>query len=144
MRQLRYVDHITTTPNLGIIKISILLFYRRLFIAKPFKIASGVMMALVASWALSFTSAMLAQCSPPPYFWESFESEYPGHCIDVLHMYEGLAYSDLILDILVLSLPIPMVASLQLPWRTKIKVIDMFMLGSVYAQLRARIVELHS
>lgn len=120
MRQFRYVNLVITTPNLGIIKISILLIYRRLFTVKPFKIASGVMMALVASWALSFTFAMVAQCSPPAYFWESFEVDYPGHCINVQQLYQGLAYSDLILDVLVLSLPIPMVASLQLPWRTKI------------------------
>ena len=47
-------------------------------------------------------------------------------------MYQALAISDLILDILVLALPIPMVASLQLPWKTKIKVIDILLLGSVY------------
>ncbi len=121
-----------TTLNLGVIKISILLFYRRLFVVKPFMVASSVMMALVASWAVSFTSAMAAQCNPPPYFWKSFEIDYPAHCIQVQLMYEGLAYSDLILDVLVLSLPIPMVASLQLPWKTKIKVIDVLMLGSVY------------
>ena len=90
------------------------------------------MMALVASWAVSFTFVMVAQCSPPAYFWESFEIDYPGHCIQVQSMYKGLAYSDLILDALVLSLPIPVVASLQLPWRTKIKIIDILMLGSVY------------
>ena len=76
---------------------------------------------------------MLAQCSPPSYFWNSFENEYPGHCIQVDKMYQGLAYSDLALDIMVLALPIPMVASLKMPWRTKIKVIDGLMLGTVYA-----------
>ena len=131
-RQCRYINEVITTLNLGVIKISILLFYRRLFIVKPFKIASGVMMALVASWAVSFTSAMAAQCSPPTYFWKSFEIDYPPHCIQVQLMYQGLGYSDLILDVLVLSLPIPMVASLHLPWKTKIKVIDILMLGSVY------------
>lgn len=89
------------------------------------------MMTLVAGWAISFTSAVAAQCSPPSYIWESFEIDYPTHCIQVQKMYQGVAWSDLALDILVLMLPIPMVASLHLPWRTKIKVIDIFMLGSV-------------
>ncbi|KAL8805834.1 MAG: hypothetical protein Q9182_001746 [Xanthomendoza sp. 2 TL-2023] len=74
---------------------------------------------------------MAAQCSPPTYFWEAFEIDYPKQCFQVQKMYQGLAWSDLALDILVLSLPIPMVASLRLPWRTKIKVIDILMLGSV-------------
>ena len=50
-------------------------------------------------------------------------------------MYQGLAISDLILDVLVLTLPIPMIASLHLPWKTKIKVIDVLMLGTVYVSL---------
>ncbi|KAL8919795.1 MAG: hypothetical protein Q9172_004800 [Xanthocarpia lactea] len=127
----RYINEILTTLNLGVIKISILLFYRRIFVVRPFKIASAVMMAIVACWAVSFTSAMAAQCSPVPYFWESFEIDYPKKCFEVQKMYQGLAYSDLVLDVLVLALPIPVIASLQLPWRTKIKIIDILLLGSV-------------
>ncbi|KAI4117834.1 MAG: hypothetical protein LQ345_002020 [Seirophora villosa] len=127
----RYVDEVFTTLNCGVVKISILFFYRRLFPVRPFKIASGIMLAVVASWAISFTSAMVAQCSPPYHFWTEFEKDYPQHCIQVQVMYLGLAYSDLILDVLVLALPIPTVASLHLPWKTKIKVLDVLMLGSV-------------
>ncbi|CAO1601782.1 hypothetical protein XANCAGTX0491_005418 [Xanthoria calcicola] len=127
----RYINEIITTLNLGLVKISILLFYRRIFAVRPFKAASAVMMTTVACWAVAFTSAMAAQCNPVPYFWESFEIDYPKNCLDVQKMYQALAWSDLALDILVLALPIPVVASLQLPWRTKIKVIDILMLGSV-------------
>ena len=132
-RQCRYAIHVITTANLGIVKISILCFYRRFFIINPFKIASGIMIGIVASWSLSFTVAMIAQCSPVSYFWEALEIDYPKHCFQMNMMYQGLAYSDLILDVLVLALPIPMIASLHMPWRTKIKVIDGFMLGTVYA-----------
>ena len=132
MHQCRYVNLILTTLNLGIVKISILLFYRRLFIVKPFMIVSGVMIAFVASWAIAFASAMAAQCRPPAYFWEAFEIDYVPRCLNVQVLYQALAISDIILDVLVLALPIPMVASLHLPWKTKIKVIDILMLGSVY------------
>ena len=90
------------------------------------------MIAFVASWAIAFTSAMAAQCHPPTYFWESFEIDYVPQCLNVQVLYQALAISDIILDVLVLALPIPMVASLQLPWKTKIRVIDILMLGSVY------------
>lgn len=89
-------------------------------------------MAIVASWTVAFASAVAAQCSPPSYFWEAFEVDYPSNCIQVQILYQGLAISDIVLDVLVLALPIPMVASLQLPWKTKIKVIDILLLGSVY------------
>ena len=131
LAQCQYTIQLISTLNLGVVKISILLFYRRLFIIRPFKIASGVLMAVVASWAIAFTIATVAQCQPLAYFWEYFELEYPGHCIQVRLMYQALAYSDLLLDVLVLVLPIPMVISLHMPWKTKIKVLDILMLGSV-------------
>ncbi|KAL9593411.1 MAG: hypothetical protein Q9219_007567, partial [cf. Caloplaca sp. 3 TL-2023] len=127
----RYINLIITTLNLGIVKASILFFYRRIFIIKTFKIASMSMIVLVASWAVAFAAACAAQCSPSNYFWNAFEKDYPDHCIEVQKMYQGLAYSDLILDVLVLTIPIPMVLSLRMPWRTKIRIIDIFMLGSV-------------
>ena len=89
------------------------------------------MIAFVASWAIAFTSAMAAQCHPPAYFWEAFEIDYAPRCLNVQVLYQALAISDIILDVVVLALPIPMVASLHLPWKTKIKVIDILMLGSV-------------
>lgn len=94
-------------------------------------LASIAMIVTVTIWAVSFTTAMVAQCSPPKYFWESFEIDYPKRCIKVQTLYQGLAWSDLIFDIIVLSLPIPVVVSLQLPWKAKIKVIDVLMLGTV-------------
>lgn len=132
--QCRYSSELVTTLNLGIIKISILLFYRRLFIVKSFAIASAIMIGVVAAWTAAFEAAMIAQCSPPRLFWELFEIDYTPHCINVQMMYLGLAASDLILDVTVLAFPIPMVIFLQLPWRKKIAILDIFLLGTVWVK----------
>ena len=129
--QCRYSSELLTTLSLGIIKISILLFYQRLFTVKSFFIASTVMIGVVAAWTVAFESAMIAQCSPPRLFWELFEIDYTPHCINVQMMYLGLAASDLILDVMVLAFPVPMVIFLQLPWRKKIAILDIFLLGTV-------------
>ena len=89
-------------------------------------------MGFVAAWTISFVSAMAAQCVPARDFWELFETEYEAHCMNVQSMYQALAYSDLIVDVMVLAFPIPMIVSLQLPWRKKIKILDIFLLGFVY------------
>ncbi|KAG8526327.1 uncharacterized protein KY384_000320 [Bacidia gigantensis] len=127
----RYAIELLTTINLSVIKISILLFYRRLFTVRPFRIASNIFIGVVAAWGIAFESAMAAQCSPTHLFWDLFEMEYVGHCINVQMMYQALAYSDLILDILVLAFPIPMIISLRLPWKKKIQILDIFLLGGV-------------
>jgi hypothetical protein len=91
------------------------------------------MIGLVVAWTIAFTSTMAAQCSPPTNFWEQFEIDYATHgCINVQMFYEALAYSDLILDVLVLILPIPTVLSLKMPWKQKIAVLDILLLGSMY------------
>ena len=90
------------------------------------------MIGLVTSWTIAFTSVMAAQCNPPTDFWNEFEIDYGTNCIQVQVFYQGLAYSDLILDILVLAMPIPMVLMLKMPWRKKIAVLDVFLLGAVY------------
>ena len=95
-------------------------------------------MGFVAAWTISFVSAVAAQCVPARDFWELFETNYVGHCMNVQSLYQALAYSDLMVDITVLALPIPMVVSLQLPWRKKIKIIDMFLLGFVYVSAYLR------
>ncbi|KAL9003414.1 MAG: hypothetical protein Q9188_003719 [Gyalolechia gomerana] len=84
---------------------------------------------------------MAAQCSPPNYFWKAFEKDYPGRCVQVQVLYQALAWSDLVLDVLVLTVPIPVVVSLHLPWRAKIKVIDILMLNSVVLR-RASLLDL--
>ena len=59
--------------------------------------------------------------------------------MNVQTMYQALAYSDLILDVMVLAFPIPMVVSLRLPWKKKIKIIDLFALGSVYVYIHVHL-----
>ena len=132
----RYSNEIITTLNLGVIKFSVLLFYRRLFTIRRFKIISGISMGVLAAWTVSFTSAMAAQCTPPRSFWEKFEIDYEPGCIQVQKMYQGLAFSDIVLDVLVLALPIPFVLMLNMPWKKKIAVVDVLLLGTVYVELR--------
>ena len=131
IEQCRYAILILTTLNAGIVKISIVLFYRRLFPVQSFKIASRFLIGFLVLWTITFVSAMAAQCTPPHYAWDLFEFEYSLKCMNVLAMYQGMAYSDLILDVVVLAFPIPMVVSLRLPWNKKIKVIDTLLLSSV-------------
>ena len=120
-----------TTLDLGIIKISVILFYRRLFTVRSFKIASSVMLGIVAVWTIVFTSVTAGQCYPLTTFWTSFEIDYGSNCIQVQMFYQSLAFSDLIMDVIVLASPIPVVLSLRIPWRKKIAVIDVLLLGTL-------------
>ena len=89
------------------------------------------MLVLIACWTAAFTSVYAAQCNPISVFWDEFEIEWGARCIEVQKFYLGVAWSDFILDILVLALPIPAVVMLNMPWKKKVAVIDVFLLGAV-------------
>jgi hypothetical protein len=113
--------------GLGLVKSSILVFYKSIFFGKPFKIASYVALGLVGSWTVAFFFANLFTCWPVSPFIEPF---YKNNCIDGLSMWYAMAISDTIIDFLILFLPIPVVLKLQLPLRQKIGVLVMFLLGA--------------
>lgn len=97
-------------------------------------ITNNVMLGIVGAWTVAFESVMFAQCTSPRVFWTKFESDYVSYCINFLMMFRVLAFSDLILDALVLASPIPLVVLLHLPWRKKIAVLDVLLLGAMYVK----------
>ncbi|KAL1966804.1 hypothetical protein VTN77DRAFT_3769 [Rasamsonia byssochlamydoides] len=113
--------------GLGCAKVSILLFYRSIFSTGRFRIASLIMLVISISWTISFFFAYLFTCYPITPLIEPF---YGNHCVDTLPMWYASCVSDSIIDILILTLPLPIVIRLHLPWKQKIAVVAMFLLGA--------------
>ncbi|KAG9252367.1 uncharacterized protein F5Z01DRAFT_224685 [Emericellopsis atlantica] len=127
----KYTYHVLGTLGLWVIKLSVLLFYRRIFQVRIFRIVNDVFIGLTVAWGLAFTFAVAFQCWPAHMFWEAFESEYPLYCVNVKSFYLAVAVSDLILDIMIFVLPMPHLATLKMPWRRKLAVGGIFFLGSI-------------
>ena len=85
------------------------------------------MIAIVGIWTTSFFFANLFTCYPITPFVEPF---YGHKCIDAITMWLSMSVSDLIIDIMILTLPIPMVLNLQLRPKQKVGVLAMFLLGA--------------
>lgn len=127
----KYTTHVLGTAGLWVTKLSVLLFFRRIFQVRAFRVANNVFIGLTLAWGLAFTLAVSFQCWPARMFWEAFESEYALHCVDVKSFYLAVAVSDLLLDVLIFVLPLPHLATLKLPWRRKLAVTAIFLLGSM-------------
>lgn len=56
---------------------------------------------------------------------------YNDKCIDAIPMYLTQAYADVVLDVFILIIPIPMIYKLRLPSRQKIAVLGIFLLGGM-------------
>ena len=87
------------------------------------------MLSVVAMWTISYAFANLFTCYPITALVEPF---YGNKCIDVVPMWISVIISDIILDVLIFLLPIPMVMNLQMPLKQRLAVLCMFLLGATY------------
>ncbi|KAI2615210.1 hypothetical protein GGR54DRAFT_632309 [Hypoxylon sp. NC1633] len=127
----KYTYQLLGTIGLWVIKLSVLLFYRRIFTLRASRIVNNVFIGLTVAWGIAFTFAVAFQCTPVSTLWNQFELEYGAACIKVQPFYLSVAISDLLLDVLICVIPIPHVVGLKMPLRQKVAVIGIFLLGSV-------------
>ncbi|KAI1645916.1 uncharacterized protein F4817DRAFT_359709 [Daldinia loculata] len=131
----------------GLVKSSILVFYDGIFHnIRLFRWAVYVMLGLLGVWSISFFFANLFICYPVTPLIEPY---YNNKCVDEAAVFLSTLVTDLIFDILILAMPIPIVLRLHLPWRDRLGVLGMFLLehqslispSSVVAVSVARLVQ---
>ncbi|MCJ1326857.1 hypothetical protein MMC10_003523 [Thelotrema lepadinum] len=117
------------TIALGFTKVSVLFFYRRIFVGVTFNKVTVVLMAVSVIWAVSFVLATVFQCVPVYQLWTSFRFAWT-HCIDTVSMYYAVSVTGFVTDIIILTVPLPMVFRLQMRPKQKCAVAGIFLLGS--------------
>ena len=125
-----YILQLLWNTALSAIKISILLFYRRLFPVRGLLIASSIIGAIVLAWYVVCQVIAIAQCLPIQHYWQRLG---PGHCIRSSNFYIVLDSVDLATDLAILVLPIPSIWQIQIRQSRKISLSVVFSLGSMYA-----------
>ncbi|KAF2463677.1 uncharacterized protein BDR25DRAFT_297833 [Lindgomyces ingoldianus] len=117
----------------GFVRISILLFYDRVFskASKPMRIVIRASLVFVGCYIAGFVTYAGFLCKPLHKFWKPFERrEYCGDNVNYW-IYTALLYSvSLLQDLELLFLPIGSVIGLQMPLKRRIGVIIIFALGT--------------
>ncbi|KAE8390747.1 hypothetical protein BDV23DRAFT_172188 [Aspergillus alliaceus] len=121
-----FANEISYTLLVPSIKLSILLLYRRIFTVDKFRVASLVTGGLVLAWCLAVFVTVLLQCRPIALNWNK---SLEGTCINPKQFFFGNAISNLLIDVVILALPIPMVLQLQLRLTQKLTILGIFLLG---------------
>lgn len=115
------------------IKLSIIAFYRRLFVVHSktvFDIATKVMAAIVVAWSICFTLMIIFACG------SHFSSNWgngvmqAANCPTGFTSEYGLVISDLIIDVFIFVMPMPLIWSLQLVTSRKFAVTFILLLGA--------------
>ncbi|KAH8773856.1 hypothetical protein F5883DRAFT_413135 [Diaporthe sp. PMI_573] len=125
------------TAAYGFIKLSIIFFYRRVFIVQKsdwINVACHVFTGVVVAWTLAYIFAVAFSCGTHwSAHWTSYAAMFE-HCnggYPIQHIVESLLITDLILDVLIVALPIPRIWSMHLSPLRKLAVTGILLLGAV-------------
>lgn len=109
-------------------KTSVLIFYLRIArnTQKVLRIASYITLAIVNIGGIILTFLTAFQCSPVS---AAYASDNTGHCMSIVTIFLCSAPVNIITDLAILVLPIPVLTGMRLPLRQKTILIITFALG---------------
>ena len=108
-------------------KLAILALYLRIFIEKRSRLVIWILAAIVAATPFAVSLATVFQCSPVRYAWD--KDILRGTCIDAQKLYLYCGLPNIITDVVILLLPIPMIVKLHADKSHKFGISIVFFLG---------------
>ena len=108
------------------IKFSIIYFYRRIFPQLWFKHALITTGFIVAGTAISQIPLSIVPCTPIESQWDS---NVKGKCINLGAAILGLAISNIVTDVILLTLPMPLLWRLNVSTSQRRLLVSLFLLG---------------
>lgn len=111
---------------ISVTRLSLLMFYHRIFPVKRFTIVAIITGCILIAWWISFIFAILFSCYPIESYWNK---ALIGHCVNEHTLSWGVTGSELATNLIMLVLPIPWLWDLRLVWTKKLALIGLFMLG---------------
>ena len=110
-------------------KLSVLALYLRIFTEKPYRISTWELAAIISATAIAVSLTTVFQCSPVSYAWD--KSIPDGICIDVNLFFVYCSIPNIITDVAILLLPIPMILKLHNNPSQKVGLSLVFLLGTM-------------
>ena len=135
-----FAENLIWAFTIPIIKLSILLFYRRIFTTNErwFRWATIIMIAETIAWMIATAILSIMNCNPVYYFWQQpylflkMKTPSEGSCLDFARVQIPPSALNTAGDIILLFLPVPHLLKLQMPWRRKLAVFFYFTLGGLW------------
>jgi hypothetical protein len=109
-------------------KVSILLFYVRIFSIRTFRIFAYIVGAIVLGHGIGVLFAAIFQCSPIAHTWDP---EIGGTCFNQQSFYRWVSPPNILTDVLILVMPLPYVWRLHTSLGHKLALTGVFFLGSL-------------
>ncbi|OGM44989.1 hypothetical protein ABOM_005773 [Aspergillus bombycis] len=136
LQQIQYFADIAAILAFGFIKLSILFFYRKLFCGARmsrtvFGIVTWMVIVLILAWTTAFGIGSVFLCGIyPANAWKPV-AVVAEKCSAQLPLLEGYAISDFIMDVVIWSMPIPKILTLNMTMQQKMAIMGVFLVGLV-------------
>ncbi|KAH8890042.1 hypothetical protein GQ53DRAFT_842284 [Thozetella sp. PMI_491] len=124
-----FVFEVLYTFAIGCVKSSILFFFLRIFPEGRCHTWLWLTQAFNITLTAAFISVDLLQCRPLSFFWESWDGEHKGSCINIAAMAWAHGGFEIALDIWMLALPAWQIVKLNISKEKKIWVLFIFGMG---------------
>jgi hypothetical protein len=117
--------------NLSLIlaKLSVLVLFTRIFRLREFLICTYSTMAFLVIAGLWMVLSGFLFCIPVHDFWNVNYKDHTGHCLPEGPVWYANAAMQILTDVVILILPMPLLSKLHLPRRQKIGIMLVFGVG---------------
>ena len=122
------IQRILYLIGLALAKTSVLLFYHRVFgsISRRFQVSLSFTAFAVLALPVVTISLIVFGCTPLRRVWNP---TVPGHCLDTHAEEVGVTISDVVIDLVLLLMPLPMLWRLQVSKAKRVHLIVVFVIG---------------
>lgn len=114
------------------LKLSLLFFYKRIFPSPTVQKLLYGTIVFDCLLGIAFTLVAIFQCAPINYYWDRWDGEHTGQCMNINVIAWSNAGISIGLDLWVLAIPLWQLYGLELDLRKKISVALMFCVGTLY------------
>ncbi|KZL80834.1 cfem domain-containing protein [Colletotrichum incanum] len=137
-----YWDELLYLGALPVTKISILLFYLKIFPKREIRLSCWVLIGLNVVYFIVFELISIFQCIPVEGAWRAWDEEFPARCNNINIQGWAAAIANILLDLATLILPLRELYNLSLSTKKKVMVMMMFCVG--FFVTIVSVVRLHS
>ncbi|KAF4626048.1 hypothetical protein G7Y89_g12115 [Cudoniella acicularis] len=123
------ISQLLAVIALGALKLSVVMLYRRIFIGPTFRKVSLIVGITIVAWTVSFFFATLFECGRDFHLlWQSLAT-FKQDCGSYKTIQLAHATSDVATDLIVLTLPLPVIWKLNMSESRKLALSFIFLLG---------------
>ncbi|KAH7007709.1 hypothetical protein EDB80DRAFT_718997 [Ilyonectria destructans] len=124
-----YILEVLYFAQLAVVKMAFLFFYLRIFSGRAYKVLWSTII-FNTLYGILFTFLAIFQCTPVSFFWNRWDGEHSGKCLNINAIAWANASVSIALDLWMLAIPLWYVRSLNMHWKKKLGVTIMFIVGT--------------